>query len=104
MHLTEYELLCLSVRPSGVAGSIVTRAPHEGGDGPIYAGTCRGRYADADAAAQDSGRAPAWRFAMPAGEREVTDRVTGARRWSPATELGDFVIWKRDDTKKKLFL
>lgn len=72
-------------------------APHAGDEGPVYPGTCRGRWPDAAAARTETGREPCWRFAVPAAEElEVPDRFTGARRWRVAEELGDFVIWKRD--------
>jgi glutamyl-tRNA synthetase len=72
-------------------------APHPGEEGPVYPGTCRGRFADADAARAASGREPCWRFAVPAG-REVAleDRFAGPQRWRVDRDLGDFVIQKRD--------
>lgn len=71
-------------------------APHAGEEGPLYPGTCRGRYADADAARAASGVEPCWRYAVPDEELAVVDRVHGSYRRNPAGELGDFVVWKRD--------
>ncbi len=71
-------------------------APHAGDEGPVYPGTCRGRWRDAAEARAETGREPCWRFAVPPGELEVADRFTGLRRWEPERQLGDFVVWKRD--------
>ncbi len=72
-------------------------APHPGEEGPVYPGTCRGRFPDAAAARAASGREPCWRFAVPAGREVVLeDRFAGPQRWRVDRELGDFVIQKRD--------
>lgn len=74
-------------------------APHAGDEGPIYPGTCRGRFrtvAQAQEASAD-GRV-AWRFAIPEGSVvSWQDRVAGAQSYQVAERLGDFVIWKKDD-------
>lgn len=68
-------------------------APHEAGDdGPVYPGTCRGRFADLAAAAA-SGREPALRFRVDAAEVPFADGFAGPQRGRIA---GDFVIQKRD--------
>lgn len=74
-------------------------APHAGEEGPIYPGTCRGRFrtvAQAQEASAD-GRV-AWRFAVPPG-RVVRwqDHIAGEQAFEVARQLGDFVIWKKDD-------
>ncbi len=76
-------------------------APHLGEDGPIYPGTCRGRWSGAADARRASGREPCWRFRVPqpgAAEARVDfeDRVRGRESVDAAAELGDFVICKRD--------
>ena len=71
-------------------------APHAGEEGPVYPGTCLGRWTDAAEAEAATGRTPAWRFRVPDQEEVVRDRVAGERRYRVAEELGDFVIHKRD--------
>lgn len=70
-------------------------APH-GDDGPVYPGTCRGRFANAEAARQASGRAPAWRFRWEGAPVCFHDELQGEVAADPAA-LGDFVLWRRDD-------
>ncbi len=71
-------------------------APHAGEEGPLYPGTCRGRWKNAAEAEAETGRAVCWRYRVPEAEMEVIDRVRGVVRCRPAEELGDFVVWKRD--------
>lgn len=72
-------------------------APHAGEEGPVYPGSCRGRWTTAEQARAESGREPCWRFAVPAGESvTVEDRFLGPRSFPVDRQLGDFVIWKRD--------
>lgn len=69
-------------------------APHEeADDGPVYPGTCRGRFADLAAAKAASGREPALRFRVEVAEVPFEDGFAGAQRGKIA---GDFVIQKRD--------
>jgi glutamyl-tRNA synthetase len=69
-------------------------APHESGDdGPVYPGTCRGRFATMAAAMAATGRAAALRFcvdvtAVPFADRRAGPQVGAVR--------GDFVVQKRD--------
>jgi len=71
-------------------------APHAGQEGPIYPGTCSGRRV-ADAATLSHGDF-GWRFRTTNKVREFTDEVTGQQKCNVATELGDFVIAKADDS------
>lgn len=71
-------------------------APHAGEEGPIYPGTCRGRWKDAAEAEAETGRPACWRYRVPDGEVALSDRVRGKLRFRPTEELGDFVVWKRD--------
>jgi glutamyl-Q tRNA(Asp) synthetase len=54
----------------------------------VYPGTCRHGL---------QGQAPrAWRFRVPAGMVEWTDRRLGAQRQDVDHEVGDFVLWRAD--------
>ncbi|MFO1077636.1 MAG: tRNA glutamyl-Q(34) synthetase GluQRS [Planctomycetota bacterium] len=69
-------------------------APHEAGDdGPVYPGTCRGRYADLGAARAATGREAALRFLVDVGAVPFDDLFAGPQ---PGRIRGDFVIQKRD--------
>ena len=74
-------------------------APHAGEEGPVYPGTCRGRFGSVEEAKKASadGRV-AWRFAVPQVRVvQWSDRIAGAQRFDVPAQLGDFVIWKKDD-------
>jgi glutamyl-tRNA synthetase len=69
-------------------------APHEEWqDAPAYPGTCRGRFASVEAATQQTGRAPAIRFAV---DVESVPFVDGFHGPQTGRIRGDFVIAKRD--------
>ncbi len=69
-------------------------APHEGErEGPVYPGTCRGRFADVAAARAATGREPALRFRVDVTAQPFADRFRGPQ---PGALAGDFVICKRD--------
>jgi glutamyl-tRNA synthetase len=66
-------------------------APHDADDeGPAYTGRCRARQADL------RGRTTALRFRVPAGPVTFTDLLQGMRSYDPATEVGDFVVRRKD--------
>ncbi|MGB0952618.1 MAG: tRNA glutamyl-Q(34) synthetase GluQRS [Planctomycetota bacterium] len=71
-------------------------APHAGEEGPIYPGTCRGRFPDPRAILEDPDQAAALRFHAPAGSVSFHDGFLGPQSFHVARDLGDFVIAKRD--------
>lgn len=69
-------------------------APHEAGDdGPVYPGTCRGRFPTLAAAEAASGRPAALRFRVDAAAVPFVDGFAGPQ---PGRIAGDFVVQKRD--------
>lgn len=70
-------------------------APHFD-EGPIYPGTCRGKWRDAMHAKANTGREPAWRFLWQGPPVVFHDELRGHLTVDPST-LGDFVLWRRDD-------
>lgn len=70
-------------------------APH-GDDGPVYPGTCRGKWRDAEHAKAATGREPAWRFLWQGPPVTFVDALAGDVSVDPSS-LGDFVLWRRDD-------
>jgi len=69
-------------------------APHEGADdGPVYPGTCRGRFADTAAARVAGGRDPALRFRVVEDAVPFDDGCCGGQ---DGCVVGDFVVQKRD--------
>src|SRR5262245_6965338 len=70
-------------------------APHEGaaGDGPVYPGTCRGKWRTREDASAATGRDAALRFRVDVATVPFADRFAGAQRGAIA---GDFVVQKRD--------
>lgn len=73
-------------------------APHAEDGAAIYPGTCRGRFKNAADAEQQSGRQPAWRFAMPDMTFEFRDDFAGVKTFDLKTQIGDFVLAKPDGT------
>ena len=77
-------------------------APHESGggagqgvgvDGPVYPGTCRGRFSSLEDAKNQTGREAALRFRVDVSQVPFLD---GFRGDQPGDIAGDFVIQKRD--------
>lgn len=69
-------------------------APHEAGaDGPVYPGTCRGRFVDLAAAKAATGRDAALRFRVDVDAVPFVDGFVGQQA---GTVRGDFVVQKRD--------
>ena len=77
---------------------VAVRAPHEGEEGPVYPGVCRGKFRDGADAEQRTGRAPCWRFAT--GDRgsrvEFDDALHGPCGFDARRQLGDFVVFRND--------
>jgi glutamyl-tRNA synthetase len=71
-------------------------APQGGSVEPRYPGTCRGLYASFAEAEQRSGRAAGARLWVPEGSISIDDGFSGTSSWDVATEVGDFLIAKRD--------
>ena len=63
---------------------------------PRYPGTCRGLYTSFAEAEQRSGRAAGARLWVPEGGITIDDGFSGKSRWDVASEVGDFLIAKRD--------
>ena len=74
---------------------VAASAPHEGVEGTVYPGTCRGRFQGVAEARAAGGREPSWRFAVEPGTTiAFEDRFAGRRRYRVDQDLGDFVVWK----------
>jgi glutamyl-tRNA synthetase len=71
-------------------------APQAGDHEARYPGTCRGRFASAEAAARATGRRVGLRFRVPEGSVEFDDGVAGKVTIDVAREVGDFMIGRRD--------
>lgn len=71
-----------------------SRAPH-GGE-TRYPGTCRGRFASLDDAADATGRSAALRLVVPSGPVIVDDALRGPTPFDVAAEVGDFLIARKD--------
>jgi glutamyl-Q tRNA(Asp) synthetase len=73
---------------SEVARAASAPGPGDGGEGPIYPGTCRNGTA---------GRSPrAWRFRVEPGVVRFTDQVFGEVAEDVARRVGDFVLRRAD--------
>lgn len=69
-------------------------APHEDDrEGPVYPGTCRGRWRTVAEAEAATGKQAALRFHVP---RDAVPFVDGFRGNQPGRVHGDFVVCKRD--------
>jgi glutamyl-tRNA synthetase len=83
---------CVCTRAEIAAAS----APHADETETRYPGTCRGRFADAAAARAASGREPSLRLLVPAGGIAIEDRLQGTRVFDVQSEVGDFLLRRRD--------
>ena len=71
-------------------------APQLGETEPRYPGTCRGIFATLAAAEQATGKAAGLRLQVPDGSVTVSDKLLGERSFDVQSEVGDFLISKRD--------
>lgn len=71
-------------------------APQQGDSEPRYPGTCRGLYSSRAEANTKTGKDAGLRLLVPDGEQLVTDVLLGERRFDVQSEVGDFLIAKRD--------
>lgn len=76
-------------------------APHARGDRIIYPGTCRTRALLSDENSDDGGSGSAaevlaWRFKVDAEPIVLTDNIAGSYRQNLATQVGDFVVKRKD--------
>jgi glutamyl-tRNA synthetase len=102
-HLDRYRAAALRLLAAGQAYPCVcTRsevenaasAPHEADDdGPVYPGTCRGRFVDLAAARAATGRDAALRFRVDVAAVPFVDGFAGPQA---GRVRGDFVVQKRD--------
>jgi glutamyl/glutaminyl-tRNA synthetase len=74
----------------------IARAPHDRDDEPLYPGKCRRRLDEATQYKEPKG--VNWRFRVPDGQAvEFSDHRQGRQRYVCGRDLGDFVVWRRDD-------
>jgi glutamyl-tRNA synthetase len=71
-------------------------APHADSAEPRYPGTCRGRFSSFAAAERETGRPAGARLMIPEGSVLLEDGVSGPSAWDVASDVGDFLIAKRD--------
>jgi len=71
-------------------------APHAGESEPRYPGTCRDRFASLAGAESSSRRQAGLRFRVPPGSVEIEDGFAGTSSWDVQSDIGDFLILRRD--------
>lgn len=100
-RIPHYDAACQRLLDAGLAYPCVcsrreveaaASAPH-GLDGPVYPGTCRGKWRSLEEAEAASGEPAALRFLVDRSAVPFADRFLGAQKGEIA---GDFVIRKRD--------
>ena len=76
--------------------ALAASAPNEGDDEQLYPGRCRSRLSEAQR--YDTPAGVNWRFRVPDGEPIVFDDLRqGPQRFVAGEDVGDFVVWRRDD-------
>ncbi|MEA3291229.1 MAG: tRNA glutamyl-Q(34) synthetase GluQRS [Pseudomonadota bacterium] len=73
-------------------------APHEPGRSLRYPGTCRpaAPFVDESESVRHGAPPPAWRFRLEGETIQVEDRLAGKLNQNLETEVGDFVVRRRD--------
>lgn len=71
-------------------------APHASDGEQRYPGACRGKWSSMSEARATTGRAPGLRLAVPAPPVRVLDRLRGELEFDVQSEVGDFLIQRRD--------
>ncbi len=104
-RLDRYEAALTRLQRAGLAYPCVcsraelaqaASAPHTAG-GPLYPGTCRGRYQSAQDAAATGGRAPSWRFdAQAAGTERMPWQDAFRPEAAQPIRVDDFILWRAD--------
>ena len=74
------------------ADLLATQAPHESDGRVVYKGTCR----DLNPADYPQDTSPAWRMRVPDETKETTDGHYGTYRVHLPTEIGDFIVRRKD--------
>ena len=75
------------------ADLLATQAPHESDGRVVYKGTCR----NLNPSEYPQNISPAWRMRVPDETIETTDGHYGAYRVHLPTEIGDFIVRRKDD-------
>lgn len=71
-------------------------APQLGDTEPRYPGTCRGKFTSVAAALAETAKPAGLRLRVPPGAVTVKDELLGERSFDVQSEVGDFLITKRD--------
>jgi glutamyl-tRNA synthetase len=71
-------------------------APQQGDTEPRYPGTCRDKYASVAAAERETNKPAGLRLRVADGSVKVTDQLLGERSFDVQSDVGDFLIAKRD--------
>lgn len=71
-------------------------APHHENEEPVYPGTCRPKDGSISDLAEPTSHN--WRFRVPDGESlQFIDQRLGRQQAIAGVDLGDFIVWRRDD-------
>jgi glutamyl-tRNA synthetase len=71
-------------------------APHVEDTPPVYNGRCRGRFSSVEQAEASTGRQAGIRARVPPGTWQFHDGIFGAIEQDLTSEVGDFLIMRRD--------